>query len=107
VGFEDWEFLARAAFNGLRFEVVPEPLFWYRSRPDTIVHTSDRRANLESVLRAYLENTDPELHDLLHTAQEAFSTDGAGSPATRAALERLVWSRSGRACWSTREYSAR
>jgi glycosyltransferase involved in cell wall biosynthesis len=76
-GYPDWEFYARAAFAGLRFEVVPEPLYWYRSRSSTMVHTSDRRANLERVLRTYLENTGPELHELFRAAQQAFtSTDG-------------------------------
>jgi glycosyltransferase involved in cell wall biosynthesis len=93
VGFEDWEFYARAAFAGLRFEVVPEPLFWYRSRPGTMVHTVDRSASQGSVLRTYLANTDVSLHGLLRTAQEAFADGGAGSIAARAAVERLVRAR--------------
>ena len=30
---EDWEFFARAILAGLKFRVVPEPLYWYRSSP--------------------------------------------------------------------------
>ncbi|MDD2677183.1 MAG: glycosyltransferase, partial [Methylacidiphilaceae bacterium] len=30
VAFEDWELFAEAVLSGLRLEMVPEPLFWYR-----------------------------------------------------------------------------
>lgn len=69
IGYEDWEFFARAVLRGLRLEVVPEALLWYRVKKESMVRSTSRYANDMRKNRAYLEVVPPALHDLLQAAQ--------------------------------------
>lgn len=51
--FEDWLFLATAASAGLRVELVPEPLFWSRSRSDGEIGQSDGVRDHRRILEAF------------------------------------------------------
>lgn len=53
VGHEDWELFARAVLSGLKLELVPEPLYWYRINPSGMLQSGDRLANLARNARAY------------------------------------------------------
>lgn len=53
VGHEDWELFARAVLSGLKLELVPEPLYWYRVNPSGMLQSGDRLANLARSARAY------------------------------------------------------
>eukprot|EP00923_Selenidium_pygospionis_P029706 GHVN01052902.1.p1 GENE.GHVN01052902.1~~GHVN01052902.1.p1 ORF type:complete len:1911 (-),score=125.55 GHVN01052902.1:9872-15604(-) len=63
VGFEDYEFLARAVLHGAHLEAVPEALCWRRRHANTVTQTSDIKANRIRLLRAY-----NELFSYLHAA---------------------------------------
>lgn len=56
VGHEDWELLAQAVLSGLRLELVPEPLYWYRVNPRGMLQSGDRMANLARSVRAYVRS---------------------------------------------------
>jgi GT2 family glycosyltransferase len=43
--FEDWQLLLKVAAAGLRLLSVPEPLVWYRVRPDSLLRTTRRYDN--------------------------------------------------------------
>src|SRR5262249_10568263 len=77
---EDWDFHARAAFAGLHVEVVPEPLYWYRSIEGTQVVSGNHAANLSRVLATYIANTDPSGHDALRRAHEVVAMRDQGAP---------------------------
>lgn len=43
--FEDWQLLLKVVAAGLRLLSVPEPLVWYRVRPDSLLRTTRRYDN--------------------------------------------------------------
>jgi len=51
VGYEDWEFFAKAYLRGYNLRVVPEPLFNYRVSSDSMVASINHSAGLERVFR--------------------------------------------------------
>lgn len=53
VGHEDWEFFARACLNGADLQLVPEPLFWYRVRENSMIRTGEASADLARGIRPY------------------------------------------------------
>lgn len=59
LGCEDWEFLLKLTVNGFTVDVIPEPLFYYRSKPDSMVRTMDLYASHQRALRPVLERLDP------------------------------------------------
>ena len=65
---EDWEFLTRAALSGVRLEVIPRALAWYRvenpSKPDGVNANGDGTRRL----KPYLEAMPAEFRDLLRVA---------------------------------------
>ena len=52
---EDWELFARLLNHGYSFDVIPEYLFFYRFRSDSLVRTTNRWHNHERILRQYFE----------------------------------------------------
>jgi glycosyltransferase involved in cell wall biosynthesis len=56
VGHEDWEFFAKASLAGCRIELVPEPLFYYRVRSDSMLHKTNQIHNLRRNIRPYLDH---------------------------------------------------
>jgi glycosyltransferase involved in cell wall biosynthesis len=113
VGFEDWELYARAAFAGHNHQVVAEPLSWYRTLETGMAATTNRTANLQRVLRAYLANTQPQLHGLLRVSQAIIANhlpNGGATTATIPTLDRfdLYWnSTSWRITRPLRQYKRR
>ncbi|KAI9347615.1 hypothetical protein BDR26DRAFT_47834 [Obelidium mucronatum] len=55
VGFEDYEFLARAAIKGHNLQSVPESLHWYRHHGKTMSTTTNLKTNQLRMLRPYIE----------------------------------------------------
>jgi len=64
VGYEDYEFFARAVLKGFHLEVVPESLFWYRKAYDTMSHSTPLYKNRMRYIRPYLEHLPAELSNL-------------------------------------------
>ncbi len=56
VGHEDWELFAEAVLAGLRLEVVPEPLFWYRIHSGSMLRNGDVWANHVRSVRPYVRH---------------------------------------------------
>lgn len=69
VGFEDWEFLAKAVLRGYKLQVVPEPLVWYRQTGVGVNSTTAFERNHMRALRPYLEQLSPEHRNLLLLAK--------------------------------------
>jgi GT2 family glycosyltransferase len=65
LGSEDGEIFARAVLAGYRLEVVPEGLFWYRVRADSMSRTMDRFGSERRRLRPYREAVPPDLRPLV------------------------------------------
>jgi glycosyltransferase involved in cell wall biosynthesis len=61
---EDWEFLAKAALSGLRLEVVPKALAWYRVDIADVNGANGKRNEI-SHLRPFLQPMPPVFRDLL------------------------------------------
>lgn len=59
IGHEDWEFFARAVLRGCAFYTVPEPLFYYRVADDSMVRSTDLRANHARSFRAFAQALPP------------------------------------------------
>jgi GT2 family glycosyltransferase len=72
VGHEDWEFFARIALSGFRIELVPEPLFYYRVAPDSMLRTTDSKRNLERNMRPYADHY-PEIAPALKLLPSLFA----------------------------------
>lgn len=68
VGCEDWEFFARATLQGLRLDVVPEPLVLYRQSPQGMLQSTSHRANRMRALRPYLGLLPSHLRSFVHLA---------------------------------------
>ncbi|KAJ3406769.1 hypothetical protein HDU80_010452 [Chytriomyces hyalinus] len=56
VGFEDYEFLARAALKGHKMQAVPEALHWYRQQGATMSTATNLKTNQLRMLRPYIES---------------------------------------------------
>ncbi|KAJ3246689.1 hypothetical protein HDU78_006439 [Chytriomyces hyalinus] len=56
VGFEDYEFLARAALKGHKMQAVPESLHWYRHHGTTMSTSTNLKTNQLRMLRPYIES---------------------------------------------------
>jgi len=69
VGYEDYEFFARAVLRGARLEVVPEELFWYRRQQGGITQTTPQAANVFRSARPYLEALPPDLRGIVRLLQ--------------------------------------
>ncbi len=72
VAFQDWEFFAKAVLAGLRLEMVPEPLFWYRKSAEGMYSTSSHLASWLAVIRPYAAYLTPSLVGILFLAQGKF-----------------------------------
>lgn len=93
VGHEDWGLLAHAVLSGLKLELVPEPLYWYRLNPQGISQSGDRMADLARSVRAYLRSDPAGLGPALAYAlflQENFDADSHRHRQPRAPLLRKI-----------------
>lgn len=91
---EDWRFFAHAWAQGLRIQVVPEALFWYRAPPPGQEgwRRRDRPGALMRAAEAYLDVAPASLRPFLHLAQGLFWKALSEAAETRrrgAELERL------------------
>ncbi len=75
VGYEDWEFLAKAALQGLTLEVIPKPLFYYRVQKDSMTRRGNLYKCYQRSFRPYLETFPAEIHNILLCAQGAIFYD--------------------------------
>ncbi len=50
---EDWEFFTRATFSGLKLRVIPEPLYWYRSDPNSMYRQSHWYDNRQPIIALF------------------------------------------------------
>ncbi|MFO0948420.1 MAG: glycosyltransferase family A protein [Planctomycetota bacterium] len=69
VGHEDWEFFARACLNGMRLELIPDALFWYRFNETSMVRSTAKLPNYQRSLRPFLEQCPAELQEVMRMAQ--------------------------------------
>ena len=56
VGHEDWELFAEAVLRGLRLELVPKPLYWYRVNENGMLLSGDQWADHARSVRPYLRH---------------------------------------------------
>ena len=56
VGHEDWELFADAVLSGLRLELVPKPLYWYRVNPRGMLRAGDHWVDHARSVRPYLRH---------------------------------------------------
>ena len=70
LGFEDWEFFAKAALAGFRIQVVPEPLFWYRKSTGSMLAETSTIWNLRRVTRLFAGIDPATLEALLLFSQD-------------------------------------
>lgn len=50
---QDWEFFARAILEGLKVRIIPKPLYWYRSTPQSMFRTSNWYKNRLPILELF------------------------------------------------------
>jgi len=65
IGFEDWEFFAKAVLAGYCLQVVPFVLFEYRSSPSGMLKTTSHYRNIRRALRPFLAECPRELAQAL------------------------------------------
>lgn len=70
-GFEDWEFFAKAVLAGYDLQVVPYPLFSYRSNPSGMLGTTHPDVNLRRAMRPFLDRFPTELAQAMLLCQSA------------------------------------
>ena len=56
VGHEDWELFAHAVLSGLRLELIPKPLYWYRVNPGGMLRSGNHWADHARSVRPYLRH---------------------------------------------------
>jgi glycosyltransferase involved in cell wall biosynthesis/GT2 family glycosyltransferase len=71
LGFEDWEFFARAVLAGYALQVVPVALFDYHTSVTGMLGTTDSHRNACRALRPFLERVPGELAPALLLGREA------------------------------------
>ena len=52
---EDWEAFVKLINSGYQLDVIPEHLFYYRHRPESLLRTTNQYRNQRRVLRHYFE----------------------------------------------------
>ncbi len=52
VTHEDWDFLLRAVLDGRSLLSIPEPLFWYRLSPNSMLRTTSDYQNMRVIARS-------------------------------------------------------
>mmetsp|Transcript_14540 Transcript_14540/g.24051 ORF Transcript_14540/g.24051 Transcript_14540/m.24051 type:complete len:818 (+) Transcript_14540:372-2825(+) len=77
VGYEDWEFFAKATMTGKHMQVVPEALYWYRFTPGSMQRSTQPRQNRDRSLRPYLDKMPNSLKNLLGSSQDAVGAVGS------------------------------
>jgi glycosyltransferase involved in cell wall biosynthesis len=61
----DWEFLLRLCLKGCHLDVIPEPLYWYRHMPGSMLRSDSRYHSHRHLLQAFLKDRDEAEKDLL------------------------------------------
>lgn len=69
IGWEDFEFFARAVLRNARLEVVPEELLWYRVLTGSMSRTAPTDARVFRIARPYLEVLGPDLRGIVRLLQ--------------------------------------
>lgn len=65
VALEDWEFLLRLTLEGYLLDVIPEPLYWYRHMPGSMLRRDSRYHSHQHLLQTFLKDRDAVDRDLL------------------------------------------
>ncbi len=74
VGFEDWEFFARAVLRGFHLQTIPRRLFWYRMNPSGMCGSTDPHAARLRIIQPYLQAAPAPLRELLLYAHGTYHT---------------------------------
>jgi glycosyltransferase involved in cell wall biosynthesis len=69
VTHEDWEFMVKIVLHGLKLEITPEALFWYRVTPGSMIRTTPQYLNFNRHLRPYLEEVPEAYRNIIRLAQ--------------------------------------
>lgn len=93
VTHEDWELFARCHLAGKRIEVLPEPAFFYRYSPGSMVRRTNEDANFARSLRPFLTETPPEWRDVIRLAQGQSRRIAALEEENRELRDRARWLR--------------
>jgi glycosyltransferase involved in cell wall biosynthesis len=72
---QDWEFYSRAILSGLKLQVIPEPLYWYRSSTQAMYRSSHWYDNRLPILAAFKKHDFQGLEFLYHLALAAFAPE--------------------------------
>ncbi|MFZ1119174.1 MAG: glycosyltransferase [Candidatus Binataceae bacterium] len=80
----EWEFLAKGALSGLRLEVVPRALAWYRLDNPAVLNGDGNNGNGNETrrLRPYLQAMPPAFRDLVKLSLTLSRQSDRGSVAT-------------------------
>lgn len=68
-GSEDWELYSRSTLAGLHHEFVPEPVYWYRISPGSMIRSTNRYFNEQVAIRPYLDAVPASLQNLILLTQ--------------------------------------
>lgn len=91
VGHEDWELFARATLSGMVVAAVPEPLFWYRISPDSMLRLRrDPDADFMRSGRPFLDLLPPQLRPVLAYAMGRANATASVTPAPDGTLSQFV-----------------
>jgi glycosyltransferase involved in cell wall biosynthesis len=95
LGHEDWELFARAVISGYQLLAIPEPLFWYRLSPDSMLRArAEPDADFLRSARPYLDLLPPPLQQVMLVAladERQRDARGAGGNPFRYLKMRLAW----------------
>jgi glycosyltransferase involved in cell wall biosynthesis len=69
VGFEDYEYLAKATLSGEVIQVIADPLHWYRKLGESMSTQTDEPQNMLRFFRAY-SNASSDYHPLMQAFLE-------------------------------------
>lgn len=89
--FEDWELFVKMVGRGLRVDVVPEVLFWYRHRENGFSRVTDGYANHQRVLRAFAYATHLPAHEREWMAQAIAALEHRRNVQRSRSLRQRMW----------------
>ncbi len=75
LGFEDWEYWARAVTNGYKLELVPEALNWYRITPSSMLQTTPHYLNHQIAIQPYLDAVPDAIKPVIKTAMGMYQKE--------------------------------
>ncbi len=88
---QDWEFFLRAVLAGLKLRIIPKPLYWYRSNPESMFRSSNWYQTRLPILEAFRKHK----FDGAEKAMELFLSQNVSDADRKLQLENLWYDLSG------------